>query len=68
MSITNARVAVVDDAPVAMATSRLLRSHGIEAAAFADGSVFLDRLSATPAYRPAYVMRNLNMPGLNGFD
>jgi len=54
MSTTNARVAVVDDdAPVAMATGRLLRSHGIKAAAFADGSVFLGRLSAMPPYCPA---------------
>jgi FixJ family two-component response regulator len=62
-------VAVVDDdESVGRAIKRLLRSVGIGADTFSSGDDFLDALAAMPAYRPACVILDIQMPGINGLE
>ncbi|VWB77222.1 LuxR family transcriptional regulator [Burkholderia lata] len=62
-------VAVVDDdESVGRAIKRLLRSVGIGSDTFSSGDDFLDALAAMPAYRPACVILDIQMPGLNGLE
>jgi FixJ family two-component response regulator len=65
----NQIVAVIDDdESVCRAIERLLRSVGISAETFSSGSEFLDTLSAIPSYRPACVILDIQMPGINGLE
>ncbi|MEM5460747.1 response regulator [Paraburkholderia phytofirmans] len=61
-------VVVDDDESVCRAIKRLLRSVGIAAETFASGDAFLDVLSSMPSYRPACVILDVQMPGLNGLE
>lgn len=62
-------VAVIDDdESVCRSIKRLLRSAGIEAETFSSGSEFLDTLAAAPSYRPACVILDVQMPGINGLE
>ncbi|OWT75530.1 response regulator [Achromobacter sp. HZ28] len=62
-------VAVVDDDDsVSRAIQRLLRSIGIAADTFKTGDLFLHRFESTPSYRPACIVLDMHMPGLNGLQ
>lgn len=63
----NQIVAVVDDdESVRRAIKRLLHSVGISAVTFPGGDEFLSVLSSIPSYRPACVILDIEMPGING--
>jgi FixJ family two-component response regulator len=66
MDNTGALVYVVDDDPSAReGVARLIRSAGLLTKTFASGEEFL----ATPRpKRPSYLVLDVNLPGLNGFD
>lgn len=69
--MNNARphVAVVDDDDsVSRAVERLLRSIGVTADTFKTGNLFLERFASNPPYRPACVVLDMRMPGLNGLE
>ena len=48
--------------------SRLVRSLGMEANAFASGREFLDRIETTPSFQPDCVVLDVQMPGMNGLE
>ena len=63
----NQIVAVVDDdESVCRALKRLLHSVGIAAETFSSGEEFLGTLSSTASCRPACVILDFQMPGING--
>jgi FixJ family two-component response regulator len=65
----NQIVAVVDDdESVCRAIKRLLRSVGIKADTFSSGEEFLATFSSTASYRPACVILDFQMPGINGLE
>jgi FixJ family two-component response regulator len=65
----NQIVAVVDDdESVCRAIKRLLQSAGINAETFTSGEELLNMLSAIPSYRPACVILDIQMPGINGLE
>jgi FixJ family two-component response regulator len=65
----NQIVAVVDDdESVRRGFKRLLRSAGLEAETFPDGEAFLATLSSTASCRPACVIVDFQMPGIDGFE
>jgi FixJ family two-component response regulator len=65
----NQIVAVVDDdESVCRAIKRLLRSSGIKAETFSSGEEFLGTLSSTASLRPACVILDFQMPGINGLE
>ena len=65
----NQIVAVVDDdESVRRAIKRLLHSVGIGADTFSSGDAFLRTLSSIPSYRPACVILDILMPGINGLE
>lgn len=62
-------VAVVDDdESVRRAIKRLLRSTGLAADTFKTGDDFLDMFESIPSYRPACIVLDVQMPGLNGLE
>jgi FixJ family two-component response regulator len=62
-------VAVVDDdESVRRALKRLLHSVGIEAETFPSGEAFLGTLSSAASCRPACVILDFEMPGIDGFE
>jgi FixJ family two-component response regulator len=69
MANLNQIVAVVDDdGSVRRAIKRLLRSVGIKAETFSSGEEFLGTLSSTASYRPACVILDFQMLGINGLE
>jgi FixJ family two-component response regulator len=69
MSQVKPFVAVVDDdESVSRAIKRLLRSAGLAADTFKTGDHFLDMFDSIPSYRPACVVLDVQMPGLNGLE
>jgi FixJ family two-component response regulator len=66
MTQSNPTVFVVDDDPAVLkATSRLLRSAGLNVAVFGSAQKFLDEY---PAGARGCVMLDISMPGLSGLD
>ena len=64
-SVARARIVLADDnADVREYVGRLLRAHGLDVQAFADGSTALDAVKAAP---PDLVLSDIMMPGLDGF-
>ncbi|MFP3557856.1 response regulator [Paraburkholderia sp. SIMBA_049] len=61
-------VVVDDDQSVRRAIKRLLRSIGIVADTFPSGDEFLCMLSSIPSYRPACVILDIQMPGIDGLE
>ena len=69
MSKSNPLIAIVDDdESVCRAMSRLVRSLGMEANAFASGREFVDRVETTPSFQPDCVVLDVQMPGMNGLQ
>jgi FixJ family two-component response regulator len=63
---TLALIAVVEDqAPVAKALLRLIRSLGFAAEVFASGPVFLDWMRE---HRPDCIILDIHMPQMSGFE
>jgi FixJ family two-component response regulator len=62
-------VAIVDDdESVRRAIKRLLRSTGLASDTFRTGNEFLDMFDSIPSYRPACIVLDIQMPGLNGLE
>jgi FixJ family two-component response regulator len=69
MSKVKPFVAVVDDdESVSRAIKRLLRSTGLASDTFKTGDDFLDMFDSIPSYRPACMVLDVQMPGLNGLE
>lgn len=65
----NRIVAVIDDdESIRRAIERLLRSVGVKAETFSSGEEFLDLLSSAFSHRPACVILDYDMPGINGLE
>jgi FixJ family two-component response regulator len=66
VSASHPLIAVVDDEEeVRRALGRLIRSAGLEIETFMSGADFLESLAHR---RPAFVVLDLHMPGVNGFE
>lgn len=62
-------IAIVDDdASVCRAIKRFIRSLGMEADTFSSGHCFLERIDATPSFRPDCVILDVQMVGMNGLE
>nr|WP_091800345.1 response regulator [Burkholderia sp. WP9] len=62
-------VAIVDDdESTGRAIKCLLRVIGMEPETFSSGEEFLGRLASTASYRPACVVLDFLMPGINGLE
>ncbi|SAL12781.1 two component LuxR family transcriptional regulator [Caballeronia choica] len=69
MSNDTPSVAVVDDdESVRRAIKRLLSSAGLKAETFKSGDEFLEMFDSIPSYRPACIVLDVQMPGLNGLE
>jgi FixJ family two-component response regulator len=69
MATLNKIVAVIDDdESIARAIKRLLRSVGIKAESFSSGEEFLGALSSTASCRPACVILDYELPGIDGLE
>ncbi len=69
MTNLNQIIAIVDDdESIRRAIKRLLRAVGMETETFSSGEQFLGRLSSTASYRPACVVVDFQMPGINGLE
>ena len=63
------RVAIVDDEVFfRRAMTRLLRACQIDVEAFASGPDFIERLERNPAFKPACVVLDMEMPGMSGLE
>jgi len=66
MGETRVRVAIVDDeASVRRSVERLLRSAGMDVSTFPSGREFLQALGDS---RPDFLVLDLHMPAMNGFE
>lgn len=61
-------VVVDDDASVARAIARLLRSANITVDTFTTGTALLARMEAQPSYLPACVILDVSMPEMDGLE
>lgn len=69
MSQDSPFVAIVDDdESVRRAIKRLLRSAGLASETFKSGDEFLEMFDSIPSYRPACIVLDVQMPGLNGLE
>lgn len=57
-----------DDAAVCQAMKRLMNTLGMAAETFASGTEFVDRVEASPSFRPDCVILDVEMPDLNGLQ
>jgi FixJ family two-component response regulator len=69
MVIFNRVVVVVDDdKSVCRALKRLLQSVGLDVETFSSGKELLNALSLAASYRPACVILDFQMQGINGLE